>query len=95
MEKNHHLDLELAMAWESSFELNNYRYWNHRLSKIQAAYDKTSPKNMQQWWFDRRDRVQWATFWTAFVVFVLTVVFGIIGSVTGVMQVQATYRLNQ
>lgn len=50
---------------------------------------------MQQWWFDRRDRVQWATFWTAFVVFVLTVVFGIIGSATGIMQVQATYRLNQ
>lgn len=89
MEKNPHIDLELAMAKQASFDLNNYRYWHARLAKIQTAYDRTSPKNLQQWWFDRRDRVHWATFWTAFVVFILTIIFGVISSVTGILQVMA------
>jgi hypothetical protein len=38
---------------------------------------------MKQWWFDRRNKFEWATFWTAVVVFILTVVFGLIASITG------------
>lgn len=91
MDKNRHIDLELAIAKQASFDLNNYRYWHTRLARIQTAYDRTSPKSLQQWWFDRRDRVQWATFWTAFVVFILTIIFGVISSVTGILQVMAAY----
>lgn len=93
MEKNLDADLELAMGKGAEFELRNYPFWHSRLEKLQKAYDKKTPSGLTQWWFDRRDRVQWATFWVAFVVFLLTVIFGIISSVTGVLQVYAAYRL--
>ena len=92
MEKHPDIDLELAMGNWASFELQSYPYWHERLRQIQNLYDRQSPSNLKQWWFDRRNRPQWATFWVAFVVFVLTVVFGVISSVTGVLQVYASFR---
>lgn len=38
-------------------------------------------------WHDRRNPVQWWTFWLAAIITVLTVVFGIIASYTGFRQV--------
>jgi len=92
MEKNHDADLEFAMAELALLDLKHYPYWHDRLQKIQHMYNKRKPVDITQWWFDTRDRVQWATFWVAFVVFVLTVVFGIISSVTGILQVYAAYH---
>lgn len=93
MEKHPDVDLELAMGRCAIFDLQCYPYWHARLKKIQDTYDKKLPSGMTQWWFDRRDRVQWATFWVAFIVFILTVIFGVISSVTGILQVYAAYRL--
>lgn len=73
-------------------DLANYPYWKERLYKVQKTYDGARPKTLMQWWFDRRNRFEWATFWTAVVVFILTLVFGIIGTVTGVMQVYAAFK---
>lgn len=93
MESRLDADLELAMGQRAVFELRNFPYWHERLWEIQKMYDSKTPSGLAQWWFDRRDRVQWATFWTAFLVFVLTVIFGVISSVTGVMQVYAAFRV--
>jgi hypothetical protein len=92
MDKYMKTDLELAMGKQASFDLNKYRYWHRRLQAIQAAYDKSTPRSLRQWWFDRRDRVIWATFWLAFIVFTLTVFFGVIQSVTSILQVYAAYH---
>ena len=59
---------------------------------IQGVYDTTKPRTMRQWWHDRRNPVEWATFWVAVVIFVLTVIFGVISSVTGIMQVYASFK---
>ncbi|KAL2423280.1 hypothetical protein ABEF95_003731 [Exophiala dermatitidis] len=91
MEKHLDADLELAMADYENVDLYHYPYWHERLAKIQHAYDKKTPTSVVQWWYDRRDRVQWATFWIAFIVFVLSVVFGIISSVTAIWQVRLAY----
>lgn len=64
-----------------------YKYWGQRLENIRLAYDASEPKNLGQWWRDRRNKVQWYTFWVAILVLVLTIVFGLIQSITGVMQV--------
>ena len=70
----------------------SYIYWHERLSIIQKAYDESEPKALPQWWNDRRKKVQWYTFWVAILILVLTIVFGMIQSVTGIMQVYAAYR---
>ncbi|KAL9620384.1 MAG: hypothetical protein Q9160_005084 [Pyrenula sp. 1 TL-2023] len=85
-------DLEFAMVQQAPLDLKYYPYWHVRLRAIQDAYDGATPRNLRQWWYNRRDRVTWATFWLAFLVFALTVLFGVIQSVTGVMQVYVAYH---
>jgi uncharacterized membrane protein HdeD (DUF308 family) len=36
--------------------------------------------------------MEWATFWVALVVFILTLIFGVISSVTGILQVIASFK---
>jgi hypothetical protein len=81
------VDIEAAIAAYASLDLGSYPFWHERLEKVQKTYDAAHPKRMKQWWFNRRDKVAWATLWVAVIVFVLTVVFGMIQSVTSIMQV--------
>ena len=82
------------LHWARSPE--KYKYWGQRLLVIKDAYDASEPKDLGQWWHDRRRKVQWYTFWVAILVLVLTIVFGLIQSVTGVMQVYyATHPVHQ
>lgn len=73
------------LQWARSPE--KYKYWGQRLEMIRLAYDESEPKSLGQLWHDRRSKVGWYTFWVAILVLVLTIVFGLIQSVTGVMQV--------
>lgn len=72
--------------------LDDYQYWKERLQIIVEAYDKSEPKALPQWWKDRRNKVQWYTFWIAALILVLTIVFGLIQSITGIMQVHYASR---
>lgn len=86
------VDIEAAIQDHASFDLNNYPFWQERLGHVQRVYDKTKPKRIKQWYFDRRDRVEWSTFWIAVIVFLLTLFFGIISAVTSILQVYATFK---
>ena len=77
-------DVEL-LHWARSPE--KYKFWGQRLITIKMAYDASEPKNLGQWWHDRRRRVEWYTFWVAVLVVFLTILFGLVQSITGVMQV--------
>lgn len=69
-----------------------FTYWRDRLTILKQTYDESEPKNVTQWWSDRRRRVQWATFWIAALVLALTIVFGIIQSIEGALQVYKAYH---
>jgi hypothetical protein len=86
------VDIELAEPGQRPRDLSLYPTWRERLSLIQEAYDDSRPKRLKQWYWDRRRRNEWATLWIAVIVFCLTVVFGVISSVTGIMQVVIAYR---
>ena len=75
----------VLLHWARSPE--KYKYWGQRLITIKMAYDASEPKNLGQWWHDRRRRVEWYTFWVAVLVVFLTILFGLVQSITGVMQV--------
>lgn len=72
--------------------LSSYPILGARLEEIQKRYDEAIPYRFRHWWYDRRKRVEWATLMVAIVVFILTIVFGIISSVTGILQVMAAYK---
>ncbi|KAH8895399.1 hypothetical protein GQ53DRAFT_839036 [Thozetella sp. PMI_491] len=69
-----------------------YSYWHERLSIIEETFEKTKPITFIQWWNDRRDMQQWWGFWLVVTGIFLTVLFGLIQSVTGIIQVVRASR---
>lgn len=72
-------------------QIENFVFWHDRLGILKQVFDEAEPSTIAQWWFDRRRRVQWYTFWVAALVLALTVFFGAIQCVEGGLQVYKAY----
>lgn len=44
-------------------QIENFRYWHDRLVVLKQVFDEARPNTLGQWWNDRRNGVQWYTFW--------------------------------
>jgi hypothetical protein len=86
------VDIEAQLDLAIYHNLDHYTIWRERLMIVQHAFDLSKPGRPKQWWFDRRNKMEWATFWVAVVVFLLTLFFGVISSVTSILQVVASFR---
>ncbi|KAF1847109.1 uncharacterized protein K460DRAFT_402475 [Cucurbitaria berberidis CBS 394.84] len=73
-------------------QIENFTYWHDRLVVLKQVFDEATPRTLSQWFHDRRNGVQWYTFWVAIVVLSLTVFFGLIQSIEGALQVYGTFR---
>jgi hypothetical protein len=73
-------------------QIENFKFWHDRLIILKQIFDQSRPSTLSQWWCDRRNGVQWYTFWVAILVLTLTVFFGIIQSVEGALQVYKAYH---
>ncbi|KAI0547489.1 hypothetical protein F4679DRAFT_365881 [Xylaria curta] len=78
---------------ERRFE--NFNYWNNRLVILKQALDDSRPQTLSQWWFNRRNGVQWYTFWVAILVFLVTLFFGLVQSLEGAPQVYLSVSSSQ
>jgi len=67
--------------------IEKFDFWRERLINLKQVFDESEPKGLKQWWYDRRKKVQWYTFWVAIVVLLLTVFFGFVQSIEGAIQV--------
>lgn len=76
----------------SERQIQNFKFWRDRLVVLKQAYDEATPNNLSQWWYDRRNGVQWYTFWVAVLVLTLTILFGLIQSIEGALQVYKAYH---
>lgn len=81
------VDVEAGVAANTPRNLDHYWFWRERLDAIQSHYDQTAPKKLRQWVHDRRDSNRFYTFWLAVTAIVLTLLFGLIQSVTGIIAV--------
>lgn len=63
---------------------------------LKQAYDDATPKTLGQpeWWHDRRNGVQWYTFWVAILVLIITTLLGFVQMVEGAIQVYKAYYLS-
>lgn len=75
-----------------SRQIEQFEFWRDRLVILKQAHDDATPRTLPQWWHDRRNGVQWYTFWVAILVLVLTVVFGLIQCIEGGLQVYKAYH---
>ncbi|CAI7585940.1 unnamed protein product [Penicillium glandicola] len=69
--------------------IGDYKHWHDRLIILKSEFDETRPSNIMQWWNDRRDVSQWYALWA---VISLTVLFGLVQSIEGGLQVYKAYH---
>lgn len=81
------VDLEMGFGEPASRKIDSYLYWRERLVALHEAYQQAKPRSLKQLWQDKRDSPQWWTFWLAVLVILLTLVFGLIQSITGIIQI--------
>ncbi|KAH8675201.1 hypothetical protein BGZ61DRAFT_361159 [Ilyonectria robusta] len=75
-------------------QLESFKYWHDRLVVLKQVYDESRPNSISQWWHDRRNGVQWYTFWVAIIVLALTIFFGLVQSIEGALQVYKAFNSN-
>lgn len=78
-------DLSRATKFEE------FQYWRKRLMELHEVYNQ-APNSVLQMWHDRRNPMQWWTFWLAAVIAVMTVFFGVLASYTGFVQVSIAQK---
>ena len=94
IEQKHEVDLEVGLRDELlERRLENYPYFGDKLRVIWRNYDRSEPRRLKQWWFDRRRKYQWVGLVVAIVSFVVTAIFTIISAVTGIVDVWQESRL--
>ena len=67
-------------------EFESFHYWRKRLIELHDIYNE-APRSVLQMWYDRRNPIQWWTFWLAVAIALMTIIFGVISSYTGFRQV--------
>ncbi|OJJ37968.1 hypothetical protein ASPWEDRAFT_472858 [Aspergillus wentii DTO 134E9] len=75
-------------------EIDQFHFWKDRLIILKEKFDHAHPQTISQWWRDRRNRVQWYTFWLAVAILILTIFFGFVQSVEGALQVYKAFNPN-
>jgi len=73
-------------------QIENFIFWHDRLVMLKQVYDEACPSNVSQWWYDRRNGVQWYTFWIAVLILILTIFFGMVQCIEGAIQVYKAYH---
>ena len=76
----------------SERKIEKFEYYHDRLVILKQVFDEAEPRNITQWWHDRRKKVQWYTFWIAVVILALTILFGLIQCVEGALQVYLAWK---
>ena len=74
-----------------SADLNDFRYWQDRLTVLYDVLDRP-PSRFCGMWTDRRNRMQWWTFWLAVFFSPLTLVFGVAGLILGFKQLRLSQK---
>ncbi|KAF8536782.1 hypothetical protein BDD12DRAFT_747314, partial [Trichophaea hybrida] len=75
-----------------TFHPSEFQFYGARLEVLKDALNSARHASTKQLWFDRRNRHAWCALWVAVVIFVLTVIFGVISSVTSIMQVRIAMK---
>ncbi|KAJ5116688.1 hypothetical protein N7456_001036 [Penicillium angulare] len=84
------IDLEAAYLPPTSRDLADFPYWGCHLMELRDEYERTEPTTVRQWILDKRKPNQRYTFWIAVIALFLALVFGLIQSVTGIIQAMHT-----
>lgn len=68
-------------------DMGGYRVWRSQIAGLIEIFNEP-PRNLWQLLSDKRDLKEWATFWLGLMVFVLTIVSIVTGTVSSVYAVK-------
>ncbi|KAJ5192643.1 hypothetical protein N7449_008785 [Penicillium cf. viridicatum] len=80
------IDLEAGQLPPTSRDIASFPFWSRQLLELREEYDRTEPTTLRQWVVDKRKPNQRYTFWIAVIALFLALLFGLIQSVTGIIQ---------
>lgn len=83
--------LEGPVDYPGPLYLSDFHFWRDRLSTLYSEFC-SPPPSMTQLFNDRRNVLQWYTFWFAVLIVALTIIFGVISSVTACMQTRYAHQ---
>lgn len=83
--------MEAPVDYPGALFISDFHYWRDRISVLFTEFS-SPPPSMTQLYHDRRNILQWYTFWFAVVIAGLTVVFGVISSVTACLSTRYAYE---
>lgn len=69
--------------------LSDFHFWRDRLSTLYTEFC-SPPPSMTQLFNDQRNVQQWYTFWFAVLIVGVTIIFGVISSVTAILSTRYT-----
>ncbi|KAJ0423242.1 hypothetical protein BJY00DRAFT_59252 [Aspergillus carlsbadensis] len=82
------LDPNILKCGSAQRRIHRYKYWHDRLVVLKEEFDESKPSTLSQWWNDRREGTQWYTLWVAIS---FTLLFGLIQTVVGILQLYKAY----
>lgn len=83
--------MEGPVGYPGPLYLSDFHFWRDRLSTLYTEFC-SPPPSMTQLFNDRRNVLQWYTFWFAVVILALTIIFGVISSITACLSTKYTYE---
>lgn len=72
-------------------DLTEFCYWRRQLLELYDLFQQP-PSTMTQMWHDRRNPMQWYTFWLAAFIAISSLIFGSIGCYIGFRQISLAER---
>jgi len=83
--------MEGPVDYPGPLYLSDFHFWRDRLATLYTEFC-SPPPSMTQLFNDRRNVLQWYTFWFAVVILALTVIFGVVSAVTSCLSTRYTYE---
>lgn len=69
-----------------------YHIWRNRLRIIKAHIDNQKPKGIRGLWVDKRDSLQWYTFWAVVFVGSIGLVLSLLAMAVSIAQTVGTFK---
>lgn len=90
-----YLDLELLncdRVMSEDRRAEKFKFWRDELLTLEEKLENPRFTSIKQFWYDRRNKVQWYTFWIAVLILCLTIFFGLVQNIEGALQVYKAYH---
>lgn len=90
--EKHQLDSFLVAGQGQVHHTASFPHFGLRLEKLQAYATSRKPTRIREKWKDRRNRAEWAAFWTLLIIGALSILLSVVQIALAAAQLQVALR---